>query len=83
MEWPEWWQWELELSPHLLERMIDRGFSEIELRQMLESATGYSQSFDLSRFVVASRHDGRVWNVIVEPDETEHQLIVVTAYPVG
>ncbi len=40
--WPEWWDWELELSPHLLKRMADRGFSELDLRAMLDrqEATG-------------------------------------------
>lgn len=28
--WPEWWHWEIELSPHLLKRMADRGFSEAD-----------------------------------------------------
>jgi hypothetical protein len=34
-EWPGWWDWELELSPHLLKRMTDRRFTEIDLRRML------------------------------------------------
>jgi hypothetical protein len=37
--WPTWWDWELELSPHVLKRMVDRGFSEVELRAMLEEAS--------------------------------------------
>lgn len=40
-DWPEWWDWELELSPHLFKRMDDRRFTEIDLRRMLERATGY------------------------------------------
>lgn len=39
--WPEWWGWELELSPHLFKRMTDRRFSELDLRAMLEPARGY------------------------------------------
>jgi hypothetical protein len=39
--WPAWWEWELELSPHLLKRMIDRDFTELDLRKMLEKARGY------------------------------------------
>ena len=35
---PEWWDFELELSPHLEDRMIDRGFSEADLRLMIEVA---------------------------------------------
>jgi hypothetical protein len=30
--WPEWWDWELELTPHLLKRLVDRGFTEVDLR---------------------------------------------------
>lgn len=37
--WPEWWNWELELSPHLLKRMVDRRFTEVDLRRMLQVAT--------------------------------------------
>ncbi len=33
--WPEWWDWELELSLPLFKRMPDRGFSELDLRVML------------------------------------------------
>ena len=29
---PIWWSWELELSAHLLERMVDRNFTEVGLR---------------------------------------------------
>ena len=27
--WPKWWDWELELSPHLEKRMEDREFSQL------------------------------------------------------
>ncbi len=37
-QWPEWWDWELELCPHLLKRMMDRQFNEIDLRKMLNHA---------------------------------------------
>ncbi len=37
--WPEWWDWELELSPHLLKRMEDRQFNEVDLRTMLHRAS--------------------------------------------
>jgi hypothetical protein len=42
-DWPEWWEWQLELSPHLLKRMEDRRFTEIDLRRMLERASGYRE----------------------------------------
>jgi hypothetical protein len=39
--WPEWWEWELEITAYLEKRMLDREFSELDLRAMLEKATGY------------------------------------------
>ncbi|HUP01553.1 MAG TPA: hypothetical protein VM737_08550 [Gemmatimonadota bacterium] len=38
MDRPDWWEWELELTPHLERRMEDRDFSEIDLRKMFEEA---------------------------------------------
>ena len=31
MEWPEWWSRGLEFTPHLLKRMEDRDFTEIDV----------------------------------------------------
>lgn len=36
---PDWWSWDIELSPHVLKRMVDRSFTEADLRLMLEGAT--------------------------------------------
>jgi hypothetical protein len=80
--WPEWWDWELELSPHLLKRMDDRRFTEIDLRRMLERATGYREDVVEGRWVVETKHRGRAWDVIVEPDLERRLLVVVTAYAV-
>ncbi len=82
MNWPDWWSWELELTPHLLKRMVDRQFTEADLRLMLENATGYRQNQEEGRFVVETRHEGRAWALIVEPSPEDEVLIVVTAYPV-
>ena len=41
MNGPTWWDWELELSFHLEKRMLQRDFTEIDLRTMLDRATGY------------------------------------------
>lgn len=35
---PSWWDWELELSVHVEQRMLERGITEVELRTMLEHA---------------------------------------------
>ena len=78
-EWPVWWSWELELSPHLLKRMADRRFNEAELRLMLEDATGYHVNDEPGRWVVETRHAAHGWEVIVEPVPHENVLVVVTA----
>lgn len=62
--------------------MEDRGFNEVDLRRMLEHASGHSQDIVAGRFVIEARHGGRVWAVIVEPDHESQLLVVVTAYPV-
>jgi hypothetical protein len=80
---PSWWTWELELTPHLEKRMEDRGFSEVDLRKMLEEASGWSRSGFDERFLIHTRFRGQTWEVVVEPDEVEHLLVVVTAYRVG
>lgn len=81
-EWPEWWEWELELSPHLLKRMEDRSFGEVDLRRMLHHAAGYRPDVVEGRWSIETRHAGRLWEAIVEPDFETKLLVVVTAYPV-
>ncbi len=80
--WPEWWEWELELSPHLLKRMVERSFSETNLRTMMEHATELRQDVEAGRWVVETKHDSRAWQVIVEPDTIDKLLVVITAFPV-
>jgi len=83
-DWPEWWSWELDCSnPHLAKRMIDRGFSELDLREMLELASGYRRDKDPNRWVIETSHRGRVWEVVVEPQAVEKLLVVVTAFAIG
>ena len=81
-EWPEWWDWELELSPHLLKRMVDQRFTEVDLRRMLERATRYREDIVMGRWAIDTRHARRAWQVIVEPDWDRRLLVVVTTYPV-
>jgi hypothetical protein len=79
---PEWWEWELELTPHLEKRMEDRRFTEVDLRLMLERAGGFRPDVVEGRFVIETRFRGQAWEVVVEPDDLEHLLVVVTAYGV-
>ncbi|MHC4826393.1 MAG: hypothetical protein ACYTEY_07540 [Planctomycetota bacterium] len=83
LKWPDWWSWELELSPHLLKRMRDRQFNEADLRLMLEDASGYHPDVMPRRWVIETRHGEHAWEVIVEPLSDERILLVVMAYPVG
>ena len=82
IEWPEWWNWELEFSQHLFKRMVDRQFSEVELREMLEHAKAYRPNHEQARWVIETRHASDDWSVIVEPLVDETVLLVITAYPV-
>lgn len=81
-QWPEWWSWDLELSPHLLKRMIDRQFTEVDLRKMLQVEPRYLRDVVEYRWVIETRHERRAWDVIVEPDREAKLLVVITACPV-
>jgi len=77
---PPWWDWEIELTPHLEKRMEDRDFTEVDLRRMLERAEAVRDDVVEGRHVIETQHRGRAWEVIVEPDEIDRLLVVVTAY---
>lgn len=81
MNWPTWWNWELELSSHLEKRMLQRDFTEIDLRTMLEQAIAYRPDFIEGRWVVETHHRHHSWEIVVEPDFLEGSLVVITAYP--
>jgi len=81
-KWPAWWEWEIELSSHVLKRMVDRRFSEVDLRSMMSDATSIRKDHEPGRWVVETRHETGRWEVIVEPDPADHLLVVITAYPV-
>ena len=82
MNWPDWWGWELEITPHVEKRMAQRNFTEIDLREMLDRARGYRPDGFEERFVVETRHHQEGWEVIIEPDFEEELLVIVTAYPI-
>ena len=71
----------MELSPHLLKRMLDRNFSELDMRTMLEHSKGYRPDIVKGRWVVVTSHRKRTWEVVVEPDFDAKRLVVITAYP--
>jgi hypothetical protein len=79
--WPAWWDWELEFSAHLLKRMVDRSFSQLDLRAMMHRSRGYRPDAAEGRWVIITSHRGRPWEVVVEPDFDNLRLVVITAYP--
>ena len=68
------------MSSHVLKRMIDRRFTEVDLRRMLQVATRLRRDVVKGRWVVVTRHRRTRWEVIVEPDAEAIILVVVTAY---
>ncbi len=62
--------------------MEDRRFTEIDLRRMLQRASAYREDVVEHRWVIETRHRGRSWEVIVEPEVDRRLLVVVTAYPI-
>ena len=80
--WPEWWQWELELTPHLERRMAERGIDELTLRAILQTAKGWHPVELPGRYAIVAMHKRSDWRIIVEPDPSERVLVVVTAYRV-
>lgn len=78
---PAWWDWELELSPHVVKRMADRGFTELDLRSMLNAATTVRRDVVHGRWIAVCRLHWRRWEVVLEPDPNLRVLVVITAYP--
>jgi hypothetical protein len=62
--------------------MDDRRFTEIDLRRMLQLASGRRKDVVEGRWVIEARHRAKAWEVIVEPDQERQLLVVITAYPV-
>ena len=79
---PSWWSWELSFTPHAELRMEQRGGTEVDVRAMLERATGFEPSAE-GRFMIHVAKNNRPWIVIVEPDTDATLLVVVTAYEVS
>jgi hypothetical protein len=80
MQYPEWWHWELELTPHLEKRMLQRGFTEIDLRKMLSVPLSIKRDIIAHRWRVEARYQGNSWHVIIEPDSEKQTIVVITAF---
>jgi hypothetical protein len=62
--------------------MVDRNFTEVDLRRMFSAATGLRRDVVTAHWVVETRHRGRRWEVIVEPEADTRVILVITAYTV-
>ena len=83
LTFPEWWDWDLSFTGHAELRMEQRSVTEVEVRAMLERATGFEASVVGSRFMIQTRLDQSPLMVIVEPDAEARLLVVVTVYEVS
>ncbi len=81
-KWPDWWSWEIEILTHVYDRMLDRDFTETDLRLMLDDATAIAPSHVRGRWVVTTSLHGAAWEIVVEPAPEDHILTIVTAYQV-
>lgn len=78
---PHWWGWPLEFPEHVRKRMRQRNLSETDIRHMLFSVRSVRPLDDASRWAVDSELDRQPWRIILEPDQRERLVVVVTAYP--
>jgi len=56
---PDWWRWDLTFTSHAELRMEHCGVTEVEVRAMLEGATGFAPSVVEGRFMIHARHPQR------------------------
>ncbi len=61
--------------------MLQRNFTEIDLRSMLDRATGYHADAIEGRWIVETHHQHHVWEIVLEPDYQYQCLVIITAYP--
>jgi hypothetical protein len=82
-DWPDWWDWELDLSlDHLRKQMLRRKFSETDLREMLDRTSNLREDDEPGRRVSETTWESQAWEVVLEPQMRERTLLVITAYRV-
>lgn len=63
--WPEWWDWELEFSSHVEMRMVDRDFTEIELRVMYDRARNYRRDYVSGRWIIETNAVAKIGKLLL------------------
>ena len=79
---PKWWDWDLEISPHLLIRSEQRHFDEVDLRTMIEDAVSMEPELLPDRWRIETKWRRRAWRIVVDVDDHRKRVRVVTAFPV-
>lgn len=82
MTLPDWWHWELEFSYHCEKRMIQRGISEIQIREVLTHAMEFIRQ-DHDTYLIPVDFQNQCWRIIVMPLEESQTIFVVTVYIKG
>ena len=77
---PEWWSWEFALSPHVLRRMEERGFTETDLRRMLNGVRSVRSDARAGRYRAHGRHRNHAWTIVLEPDPEARVVVVITTF---
>ena len=49
---------------------------------MLEATSAFRSGVGGGRWILETTHDSDAWEVVVEPDEHEQVIVVITAYRV-
>jgi hypothetical protein len=60
--------------------MIERGFSEADLRQMLQDAESLVGDPEPGRWRCVTKLRGRTWIVVLDPDASQKLIVVITAF---
>lgn len=81
MALPEWWDWDIELTPHSEARLEERGLTEIDVRTMLDQQPrSIDRDPEPGRQRVFTSHRGRTWIVVVEPDPEMKVSVIISVF---
>ena len=62
--------------------MEDRDFNETDLHGIFQRSKTFKKDIIEGRWVISTQHRQHAWEIIVEPDDIDKLLVIVTAYPV-
>lgn len=62
--------------------VVGQDLEKVDLRPMIETTAGIRRGVAKGRWILETAHDGDAWEVVVEPDEHDQVIVVITAYRV-